>query len=245
MKKLTLTILAATALASTSHAVLTGAGDIAFTGFNADGDDGLAFTALVDIGASESIFFNDNEWTGAAFNTGEGEFVWTPGVAVSAGTVITFSLGSTAVVNIGSITGDINLGNSDEAVFAYIGTAGNPTAFLSAIANDLTGAGATFTGTGLTNGTNAIDFANDRDVYAYTGSRTGAASLASYNALINNPANWVSEDGSGNQDQNSINPDVPFSTSAFTAVPEPATATMFLGGFGVTLWMMRRRKVQV
>lgn len=43
-------------------------GSIAFTGFNADGNDGLAFVALAAIPPGTTIFFSDREWTGSGFN---------------------------------------------------------------------------------------------------------------------------------------------------------------------------------
>jgi hypothetical protein len=42
-------------------------GSIAIVGFNADGNDNLAFVALVDIPAGETIYFEDNEWNGTSF----------------------------------------------------------------------------------------------------------------------------------------------------------------------------------
>ena len=58
------------AAAPAAQAALTNAGDIAFTAFNAD-EDGLSFVAFADIAANTTVFFRDDEWTGAAFNTGE------------------------------------------------------------------------------------------------------------------------------------------------------------------------------
>jgi hypothetical protein len=52
-----------------------GPGSIAFTGFNADGNDNLAFVALETIAAGTVITFTDNEWGGSSFNTGES--TWT------------------------------------------------------------------------------------------------------------------------------------------------------------------------
>ena len=57
--------------------MLSTSGDIAFVGFNADGNDDLAFVTFVNIGAGETIYFTDNEWDGAAFNTGESYSLWT------------------------------------------------------------------------------------------------------------------------------------------------------------------------
>ena len=67
-------------------------GSIAFTGFNADGNDSLAFAALAAIPGGTTIFFSDREWTGSAFNSGEGGWSWTaPATDVAPGTVITIS----------------------------------------------------------------------------------------------------------------------------------------------------------
>ena len=57
--------------------MLSTSGDIAFVGFNADGNGDLAFVTFVNIGAGETIYFTDNEWDGAAFNTGESYSLWT------------------------------------------------------------------------------------------------------------------------------------------------------------------------
>ena len=46
-------------------------GSIAFTGFNADGSDNLAFVALETLSTGTVIHFTDNEWLGANFNSGE------------------------------------------------------------------------------------------------------------------------------------------------------------------------------
>ena len=75
-------------------------------------------------------------------------------------------------------------------------------------------------GTGLTFGVNAIDLSPispGEDIGAYVGLRSGQASLAAYRALINNTANWITQDAGGDQGIDTIAPDVPFSTTAFTA----------------------------
>ena len=41
-----------------------GPGSIAIIGFNADGNDNLAFVVLETITAGQAIFFEDNEWNG-------------------------------------------------------------------------------------------------------------------------------------------------------------------------------------
>src|SRR5262245_13672627 len=114
-------------------------GSIAFTGFNADGNDSLAFVALAIIPAGTTIFFSDREWTGSAFNSGEGGWSWTsPGSDIAPGTIITISDisdsdGVAISANIGTASGGSGLGADNEIVYAYIGTdADTPTAFLTA-----------------------------------------------------------------------------------------------------------------
>ena len=117
-------------------------GSIAFTGFNADGNDGLAFVALAAIPGGTTIFFSDREWTGSAFNSGEGGFSWTaPAAGVPAGTIVTISDisnsdGVAISTNIGTAAGGSGLSADNEIVYAYLGTdADTPTVFLTAVAN--------------------------------------------------------------------------------------------------------------
>jgi VCBS repeat-containing protein len=210
--------------------MLSAAGDIAFTGYNADGTDDLAFVTFVPIGVGETIYFADNEWNGTAFNTGESYAIWTATTPVAAGTVITLSnftggatasTGTLAPVSV-PLSANRGLAASGETVYAYLGTsATTPTVFLSAIANDAESASTgLLTNTGLTYGTYAINLAGidaGADVAAYVGARSGEASLSAYRALINNPVNWISQDGTGDQHVDGTSPDVPFSTAAFSA----------------------------
>ena len=66
-----------------------GPGSIAFTGFNADGTENLAFVVLEDIPAGTVINFTDNAWNGTAFNTGESVWSWTATGDIAAGSVVT------------------------------------------------------------------------------------------------------------------------------------------------------------
>src|SRR5262245_32107021 len=141
-----------------------GPGSIAFVGFNADGSDGFAFIVIDPIAAGTVIRFSDNEWNGqaigagGAFNTGEGGLTWTNGASeLAAGTIVELlntSSASTRSVNIGTISGGtIALGNSDESIFAFIGTSETaPTTFLAAVTNT-NGGFTTATGSGLLSGT--------------------------------------------------------------------------------------------
>jgi hypothetical protein len=82
-------------------------GDIAFTGFNADEPDDLAFVALVDIPANTRIYFCDANWNGTAFPSGEGDFSWSHNAVVPAGTVITLnSVDPGLTTNLGAIVHD-------------------------------------------------------------------------------------------------------------------------------------------
>ncbi|MDP2901989.1 MAG: ExeM/NucH family extracellular endonuclease [Methylovulum sp.] len=216
------------------------AGSIAFVGFNADGNDGFAVIALEEIAAGQVIYFRDDEWDGtSAFNTGEGIVTWTnAGTALAAGTIIEFTntgstqattavavnLGSASVAGATSSTGTVNLGSSGEGLYAYTSTV-NATSgvftFLSAFANSgfISPSTGFLTNTGLTAGINAIAFTTGFDVFAYnpaTPTTGGSTFVDKATALtaFNNIANWLSEDGSGDQNANSTIPDAPFRTNA-------------------------------
>jgi hypothetical protein len=71
-------------------------------------------------------------------------------------------------------------------------------------------------GTGLS-APHIIYLPNDKDVAVYTGPRSNQANFAAYlTPLADTAANWLSEDGSGDQSANGTAPDVPFATTAFT-----------------------------
>ncbi len=211
--------------------VALGLGSIAFTGFNADVADSLAFLVIDPIAAGTTIFFTDNEWTGAAFNGGEGYWSWTAGAGgLAAGAIVTISniqsttlisanTGTAARVSVAGST-SADLAGSGEIVYAYIAaTATSAPTFLTAISTTTLTSGAVLTGTGLIAGVNALEFgtpADPLDIGVYNGSRSNQASIAAYAAQINNPANWVSQTGTGDQSIDGTTPDVPFSTTAFT-----------------------------
>lgn len=218
-----------------STAVL-GPGSIAFTGFNADGNDNLAFVALTTIPANTVIFFADEEWTGTDwFAVTECCFAWVPSSTVVAGTVVTmndlsniYSGVPAAAANLGTLVPmrDTNngagLGNSDEAIYAFQSTgtlnAGSmvlPSAFLAFITNEDVAPvdnPYTLTNTGLSEAAGtAVIFAADDDGMRYKGARSGLASFADYLPLIGNEsANW---DTVGGGDGTTY---LPFNTTAFT-----------------------------
>ena len=205
------------------------AGNIAFVGFNADGNDNIAFVALVDINPTEVIIFEDNEWNGSTWtDTNENAFSWAATSLVRAGTIVTID--NIGVGTISASTGTVvlpvsgrgtgrGIAGSNEVVYAYQGNAGSPT-FIAAIANSgFTTATGLLTNTGLTAGTNAIDLSpkdDGADVAAFDSARNNQASFAAYLPIINNSNNWITQDAAGDQNADSIAPDVPFSNTAFS-----------------------------
>ena len=188
------------------HAQLS-EGDIAIIAFNADGGDDLAFVALVDIPASENIYFTDNEWNGSAFNDlNEGELTWTnSGSILSAGSVVVLSDVSTSSssgrsASVGTLSGSgFNLGASNEWLYALTSVpatsyASSPT-FLAAFASDA--GNGWLTNTNLSEGTTAIDFNDDKDGYLYNGVKSGETNFSSYLVLIYNSNNWQIESSNG------------------------------------------------
>ncbi|HVZ27266.1 MAG TPA: hypothetical protein VG798_01295 [Rhizomicrobium sp.] len=82
------------------------AGAIAFTGFNGDGGDNLAFVTMQDITAGTVIYFTDNKWTGLAFANTESVWSWTAGSDLAAGSVVTLDALNTASAtsNLGTVS---------------------------------------------------------------------------------------------------------------------------------------------
>ncbi|GAB4427540.1 MAG: hypothetical protein OHK0039_45870 [Bacteroidia bacterium] len=215
-------------------------GDLAFVAFNADGNDGFAIATFVDIPANTQIWFTDDEWSGTAFGTGEGDLVWSNPALTPAGTVIYVSDVSTnapqtsaGVITPGS-NGSSGFSSNDEGLYVYLGTERNPTTFLTAITNGTWGGNpGSLAGTGLTIGSTAIEFGNAIDVAEYTGPRLGQANITDYLPLVYDlVTNWITQDGSGNQDMDGIQPDVPFNTTPFVTgssditPPFPQSATV-------------------
>ncbi len=123
--------------------------------------------------------------------------------------------------NVGSVafidTSNRGLANSGEVVYAFVGTSATaPTAFLTAASNNTFAAAGSIANTGLTAGTSAVEFNNGNDVFAFTGARDNQGGFAAYASIINNPANWIFQDGTGDQSIDGTAPDLPFSTTAFT-----------------------------
>jgi hypothetical protein len=103
-------------------------GDIAFVGFNLDGNDGFAFILLKDIIAGTNIKFTDcgvsNPNTITCVGSGgEGNATWYASSAMSAGDIVTLP---------GSFMSASVLSSIGDQLFAYQGTAASPN-FITAI----------------------------------------------------------------------------------------------------------------
>ena len=236
------------AMLGTAHAVLTKAGDLQFTAFNAD-EDGFAMVTLVDITANSTVFFSDNEYLGSAFNTGESYFRWDSGSAVvAAGSVIRFSAIDVAArsASVGSFTqetvassNNVGLSQSGDTLYAYLGAVTAPTTFLSAISTDgftSVAAGDELVGTGLVIGSNAVALKAASDYAEYAGVRSGLSTFAQYGPLVANVANW-NDLGDGTFAANVPN----LTAFTVTAVPEPQSYALWLGGLGAVALLARRR----
>lgn len=248
LKKLALTL---AALATLPASALT-TGDIAFTAFNAD-EDGLSFVALAPIAANTTIFFGDNEFVGGAFNTGESYSQWASGAStIAAGTVVRLSkvdqtslsasMGTLSRVTVAS-SANWGLAASTETVYAYLGSSATaPATFLAAVTNGDFAVDGPLTGTGLTQGANAIRLnalatSATPDFAEYTGLRSGLTSFAAYGPLLADPANWTVDTANGTYATTVPN------TTAFTisAVPEPETYALMLAGLAAVGLLARRR----
>ncbi|QVY64848.1 T9SS type A sorting domain-containing protein [Polaribacter sp. Q13] len=179
-------------------------GDIIIVALDSTNDDGLAFVLLDDAPAGTTITFDDDEWNTTVFNTpnGEGQLRWenNTGSTIAAGKFIkiTNADGDGISVNIGSIAeveSGFLLGTKNDQVYAYTGTLrSNPGTFLTfAGALALTTFGMpTLSGTGLTNGTNALAIDDSNYIGRYTGpTNFGGVSIAAVSATLTNLSNWT------------------------------------------------------
>ena len=199
-------------------------GDVAFIAFNADGSDGFAIVALVEIPANANIYFTDNEWTDSPaglVDSAEGALTWATGAsAIPAGTVIRFELGG-MTADYGTVSesdAGFDIGVDNDGILAFIGTADDdPSTFLAAVGNGTSAANCfgTLDGTGLTLGDTALIFGSLWDVAEYVATRNGEDAFADYRALITNTSNWLSQDDSGDQSADGTRPDAPFNDRSF------------------------------
>jgi len=202
-------------------------GDIYFTGFNANGDEDLAFVAFEDVPANTVLYFSTDEWNGSAFANGGPstveQFSWNSGGSVlNAGTVVVLSSLDTTggrSASVGTLAGDatsINLNN--DGVFCYYGSdADTPTRFLAAVGNGTEAAAfGTFTGTGLTDGETGMTLNGGTEIGAYTNARAGFAK-STYKTMVADESNWAKEDPYNH----GTPPDAPLDDTAFTFASLP------------------------
>lgn len=222
-----------------SQAQLVGPGDLAFIGFNADGDDDFAVVLLAEAAAGTVVRFTDNEWEGSAFNSGEGAVAWTLSEALTAGTVVTFSnidaAGNTGFgASRGTLSGPLQLAAGGETLYAYLGmNSTTPSSFLAAIstlASDFNTPPRTLNGTGLTQGSTAVLLPNGTRGGKYTGPRTDKETFDAYVPAIGAVGtHWATSTTNGTTM-------LPFSTARFetVATPEPGAGLLALiAGLGV------------
>ncbi len=238
MKTLNLLTLIIVLLSTRSYSLSPG--DITFTGFNADGNDDFSIVALKDLDGRENtilITFTDKVWNGSSFNSGEGRIEWTIDSRIKAGTIVHFrNLTDSIYASIGSVEefSAFSLSGTDEQLFAVAGTLTSPV-FVAAIFNDDALAGGnTLSGTGLKIDTTAIELDgvnSDADIAAYTGTRTGQSGLSDFLTIIADVSNWEAQDASGDQSNDLVGPDIPFSSIVFKRDSTVWTSVGWSNGF--------------
>lgn len=175
------------------------AGDIAFTGYNADNPDGWSFVALVDIDANTTIQFTDNGWRAAGgFRTGEGVLAWTTSAVVPAGTEVQIVNNVASIGTAFTLLGSVALSTSGDQLIAFQGTLSNPSLITAIQMNgawdaDATSSNTSALPTGLVDGQNAISISPEIDNAIYDCSTTSGTAMA-VRMAVNNAANW---NGSG------------------------------------------------
>ncbi len=232
---LTLMAVSSTAIAQTPLAL----GDIAFTGYNADGNNEFSFVLFKDVDVGTTITFTDNGWFAAGgFRSGEGTVTLTFTSAYSAGRQITIATGPVVTDDAsntpGTLSGSssgIQLAASGDQLFAYQGTtptAGDESAFIAAIQMngnwnaDASDSNSSAQPSVFTDGLNSISIAPEVDNARYN-CTLDTDTPAVLRAAITASVNWDTDDVT------------PF------AQPAPCTLMLLLGPGGVTtnlqLWL--------
>ncbi|MAD96583.1 MAG: hypothetical protein CMB99_04570 [Flavobacteriaceae bacterium] len=232
-----------TLLFHTPYSLSQSAGDLAFVGFNTDGDRDFALVVLKALPANSTIYITDDETNGvgtpSALVGSEGTLTWnTGGSSIAPGTVVIFTdTDNSSNPNFGASIGTLSrsgaftISGSKDGLIAFVGSDENtPTTFIAAlqIGNDSSvlgpfdGNGTTLSNTGLDTQSTivVIDTAASPDGGIYSGSRTSESSFSDYRSLISDDSNWTTVGSSG--DGESL---LPFSSNSFTSI-----STTWLGG---------------
>ena len=185
--------------------------------------DGFSFVCMVDIPAGEQVIFSEEEWTTSGFNNGdEGHVIWTnnTGSTIRAGNVVQvtthgqqevtsgncgtlISTAGTAIfgddgVHNSLIADNWALSSSNEEIYVYQGTPGNPTNWISAFFTDDFGVNSFVPASLIGFVVNLESIDPDADVAVYSGA-TDCSEPTSCLANIINPSNWSTDNGPGFQ----------------------------------------------
>ena len=208
-------------------------GDIAFIGWNSDGDDDIVFLTCVDISVGTKIYFRDDEYNNGWDGIGEGTISWTaPAGGISAGAVVQiYDCSNSPTTSTGSVSEEnagFDISNIENAVYAYLSTntynSGSFT-FLAAFCN-ASSFGDFLNGTGLSDGTDAWSWGN-KDNWKYVGSTT-SETVDEMKTFLQNSENWEFTDGSGDQSYTFSFTDftLPVTLTSFTATPGDGEVTL-------------------
>ena len=188
--------------------------------------DGFSFVVLVDIPAGTEVTFTEGEWDGGFVSGDEGHVVWTndTGGSIPAGTVIQItthgqaeavacggliiSTGTASFGNDGSGTNNWALSSSNEEIYVYQGTPGNPTNWISAFFTDDFNVNSFVPAVlnGFVVNLESVD--SDADIAVYEGS-LDCSVPGSCITNITNPANWSTDNGPGFQCCDAIGAEYP------------------------------------
>lgn len=134
-------------------------GDIAFSSFDATGNDSFSIITLKPIQPNTTLFFTDAKWTGNRFRINGNHLTWNSGsTLLKAGSLIEFkNIKQNATVNVGEVNSKMALSKKGDAIYAYRGLLKMPDVFLAGISNDIANYG-TLNNTGLEEGESTITF---------------------------------------------------------------------------------------
>lgn len=213
-------------------------GSIAFVGINGNGNDTLAFLLTEDFSAGTTVnFTSSSPVVPAGTFPATGPLVtWTATSDLSAGTVVILSNlqlnagGATASAGalnfVRPFAGTGGFTNGAPAISAYTGSEAAPTLVAHVSSQFFTQTGIdNYAKAGFVFGENAVNILPSHELGAYIGPRSGLADMRDYARLINDPANWVSQNGPTNNTADGIAPDLPFSASGFSVDPSAQSVT--------------------